>query len=104
MARIAFTMQLNRGCKDEYKKRHDEIWPELTILLHEAGVHEYSIFLDEKSYTLFAFLKTETPEAMNILPAKPVMQKWWEYMKDLMATNADNSPVSGSLEEVFFMP
>ena len=44
MKRVAFTMQLKPGQKEEYKKRHDEIWPELKQLLKQAGISEYSIF------------------------------------------------------------
>jgi L-rhamnose mutarotase len=57
MKRIAFKMHLNEGQKNEYKKRHDEIWPELKLLLIESGVSEYSIFLDEETNILFAFQK-----------------------------------------------
>ena len=44
--RIAFKMQLFKGYEEEYKKRHDEIWPELQQLLKETGISDYSIFLD----------------------------------------------------------
>ena len=57
MKRLAFKMYLNEGMKAEYKKRHDEIWPELKKLLKDNGVSEYSIFLDEETNYLFAFQK-----------------------------------------------
>jgi L-rhamnose mutarotase len=57
MERIAFKMYLNEGQKEEYKKRHAEIWPELKQLLKEAGISEYSIFFDDETNTLFAFQK-----------------------------------------------
>ena len=103
MKRIAFKMYLNKGATEEYKKRHDAIWPELVALLKEAGVEDYSIFLDEETSTLFGVLKTSNPEAMNELPQKEVMQKWWGFMKDIMQTNADNSPVNIPLKEVFYL-
>ncbi len=103
MHRIAFKMYLNKGAEDEYKKRHDAIWPELVALLKEADIEDYSIFLDEETSTLFAVLKTSNTEAMNQLPLKDVMQKWWAYMKDIMQTNADNSPVNIPLKEVFYL-
>jgi L-rhamnose mutarotase len=104
MARVAFKMQLFAGKKEEYKKRHDEIWPELVALLKETGISEYSIFLDETTNSLFGVLKAEDPALLNNLPSHAVMQKWWKYMGDIMESNADNSPVSVPLEEVFYMP
>lgn len=97
-------MQLNRGMKAEYKKRHDEIWPELVTLLKETGIAEYSIFLDETTNTLFGFLKINDALVLDSLPAQPIMQKWWTYMKDIMLSNSNHSPVSIPLEEVFYLP
>jgi len=103
MERIAFKMKLFNGVKEEYKRRHDEIWPELKELLKETGIHDYSIFLDESTNSLFSILKIENAEALNSLPANAVMQKWWAYMKDLMECNDDNSPISIPLKEVFHL-
>ena len=97
-------MQLHKGCEEEYKKRHDELWPELQALLKATGIHDYSIFLDETTNSLFGVLKAEDAGILNTLPAHPVMQKWWAYMKDIMETNPDNSPVSIPVKEVFHMP
>lgn len=104
MHRIAFKMQLFEGFKEEYKKRHDEIWPELKSLLKDSGISEYSIFLDETTNSLFGVLKANDPEDLKNLPAQPVMQRWWKYMGDIMASNPDNSPVQTPLEEVFYLP
>ncbi|HMP31118.1 MAG TPA: L-rhamnose mutarotase [Saprospiraceae bacterium] len=104
MQRLAFKMILNQGKKAEYRKRHDEIWPELIKLLHDTGVQDYSIFLDEESHLLFATLLIEEPLKLKELPSHPVMQKWWSHMKDIMHTHEDNSPVSIPLESVFYMP
>jgi len=103
MKRIAFKMHLNEGQKEEYKKRHDAIWPELKQLLKEAGVSEYSIFLDEESNTLFAFQKNAGTEGSQNLGETEIVKKWWAYMADIMETNPDNSPVSTELDEVFYM-
>lgn len=104
MHRIAFKMQLFKGYEQEYKKRHDEIWPELTQLLKETGISEYSIFLDETTNSLFGVLKAEDPALLNNLPQQPVMQRWWKYMGDIMESNADHSPVQVPLKEVFYLP
>src|SRR5436189_25238 len=104
MHRVAFKMKLNKGQEGEYKKRHDELWPELKLLLNETGIHDYSIFLDEDTGGLFGVLKAIDKEALQKLPANPVMQKWWAHMKDIMESNEDNSPVSIPLQEVFYLP
>ena len=104
MTRVVFKMQLIKGFEEEYKRRHDEIWPELQTLLKEAGVSEYSIFLDETNNSLFGFLKAKDSAVLNNLPSQPVMQRWWKYMGDIMETNPDNSPVQTPLKEVFYLP
>jgi L-rhamnose mutarotase len=104
MQRIAFTMQLHPGFEAEYQRRHSAIWPELRTLLHDAGVKEYSIFLDDQSLQLFAYLQVDDAAKLEELPAKAIMQRWWDYMKDIMDTNPDHSPVTKPLKEVFYMP
>lgn len=104
MARLAFKMKLQQGFELEYQKRHDEIWPELQQLLKTTGISEYSIFLDPETNILFGVLKAEDPAELDNLPAHPVMQRWWAYMKDIMKSNPDNSPVSIPLKEVFYLP
>ena len=103
MIRAAFKMKLKPGCEAEYKKRHDEIWPELSKELTEAGVFDYSIYLDEESLTLFAFQKLTDDNTADNLPNTEIVKKWWAYMADLMETNPDHSPVVSPLPEVFHM-
>lgn len=103
MERIAFKMHLNPGQKEEYKKRHNEIWPELKKLLKESGVSEYSIFLDEDTNTLFAFQKVSGDGGSQDLGQTEIVKKWWKFMADIMQTNPDNSPVSLPLKEVFYL-
>ena len=91
MKRLAFKMYLNEGQKVEYKKRHDQIWPELKRLLKDAGVSEYSIFLDEETNILFAFQKLHGEGGSQDLGQTEIVQKWWAFMKDIMKTNPDNS-------------
>ena len=104
MQRIAFTMKLHTGYQAEYKRRHDAIWPELQTLLKGAGVEDYSIFLDEATNILFGYLRIPDASALDTLPHTEIMQRWWAYMKDIMDTNEDNSPVSIPLKEVFYLP
>jgi len=103
MEQIAFVMQLNAGQKQEYKKRHDAIWPELKSLLLESGIRDYSIFLDDKTNTLFGVLKRTSNHSMEQLPEKEVMQRWWKFMAPFMETHDNNEPVSRPLDLVFHM-
>ncbi len=102
MQRIAFKMKLYKGQEEEYKKRHDELWPELADLLSQAGIQDYSIFLDEETNILFGVLKIADKTQLDKLPEQPIMKKWWAYMKDIMESNEDNSPVSIPLKNVFY--
>ena len=103
MKRFAFKMKLKPGFRDEYKKRHDEIWPELKTLIQSTGVSDYSIFLDEETNILFAVQKQGGEASSQDLGTNPLVQKWWAYMADIMETNPDNSPVTIPLDEVFYM-
>lgn len=102
--RIAFRMQLNPGAKEEYRRRHDAIWPRLSALLKETGIEDYSIFHDRVTDALFGVMRVKDPAGLERLPENPVMKEWWTYMKDLMQTHPDHSPVSIPLEEVFHLP
>lgn len=104
MEKHAFKMQLNPGMAAEYKKRHDEIWPELVVLLHDAGVSDYSIHLDEETNILFGVLWRTDDHKMDALPATEIMQRWWAHMADVMETQPDNEPVVKPLTPMFHMP
>lgn len=104
MEKYAFKMHLNPGMEAEYAKRHDEIWPELVVLLKDAGVSDYSIHLDRETNTLFGVLWRKSDHTMAKLPNHPVMKKWWAHMADIMRVKPDNEPVAEPLETVFHMP
>ncbi|NDV01357.1 L-rhamnose mutarotase [Pseudoroseicyclus tamaricis] len=95
----AFVMTLLPGQEEEYRRRHDEIWPELVALLREAGVSDYSIHLDRATLTLFGVLWRKEGHGMDDL-----MRRWWAHMADIMETNRDNSPVQRDLDCVFHLP
>ena len=103
MQRFAFAMKLLPGFEAEYKKRHDEIWPELARELRDAGVSDYSIYLDPESLTLFAVQKLSPGNTAHTLPQRAIVKKWWACMADIMETNPDNSPVIRELPELFHL-
>jgi L-rhamnose mutarotase len=101
--RFGFKMKMLPGFREEYKKRHDEIWPELVQLLKNEGIGNYSIFLDEESNSLFAYQEQSGESSSQDLGTIEIVKKWWKYMADVMETNPDNSPVTVPLEQVFYM-
>ncbi len=104
MEKYAFKMLLNPGAEAEYRKRHDEIWPELLVLLKDAGIRDYSIHLDADTNILFGVLWRTQNHSMDQLPLQPLMRRWWEHMSDIMQSNPDNEPVAIPLKTVFHMP
>ena len=103
MQKIAFTMKLRPGFKEEYKRRHDAIWPGLRSLLKKSGISDYSIFLDDRTDTLFAVQRNSGNHSSSDLSGNEIIRKWWTYMADIMETNADHSPVMHSLEMMFHL-
>lgn len=100
---VSFKMKLKPGFKEEYKRRHDLIWPELSALLSDSGISNYSIFLDEETNILFAVQTLSGDNSSQDLRKNEIVKKWWAYMADIMDTNEDNSPISKHLEMVFHM-
>lgn len=94
-------MSVHRGQEEEYARRHQPIWPELEATLLEHGVRTYSIYLDPATNDLFAYVEFESQERWNAVAATGVCQRWWKYMREVMPSNADASPVSCELREVF---
>lgn len=103
MIRKSFVMQLQAGQKDEYKLRHNPIWPELEAILKSHGVHSYSIFYHSETSQLFAYAEIEDEDQWQNIAKTEVCKKWWDHMSDIMDVNADNSPAAIELEEVFYL-
>ncbi|WP_375451357.1 L-rhamnose mutarotase [uncultured Devosia sp.] len=102
--RIAFRMNLNPGEAAAYEQRHDAIFPELAQALKDAGVSDYSIWLDPESHHLFGILTRTDDHTMDALPDTAIMQRWWKHMADIMETDADNVPAQVPLKRVFLLP
>lgn len=103
MEALAFRMQLKPGMAAEYRRRHDEIWPELAALLKDAGISDYRIFLDPESGALFATLKLSPDNKRDALPGHPVMRRWWDHMADIMEVEPGNRPREWPLEPMFHL-
>lgn len=98
-----FKMKLLPGFAAEYERRHDELWPEMVEMLRDFGAHDYSIFLDPETDTLFACVEVDDPAHYDKSSETAICRRWWDYMADIMEVNADNSPVSVELPCVFHL-
>lgn len=103
MKRFAFKMFLKPGFEEEYERRHAALWPELKKQIKEAGVSNYSIYWDRDTNILFAYQEIAGEQSSQDMGADEITKKWWAYMKDIMETNPDNSPVTIPIQEVFHL-
>jgi L-rhamnose mutarotase len=101
--RIAFRMTLNPGQALEYRRRHDELWPQMKAALRQAGISDYSIWLDPETNHLFATLVRADDHTMDGLPNTEINRRWWDFMADIMQVDELNRPVTVQLERVFQM-
>lgn len=101
--RIAFRMVLNEGQAAEYRRRHDEIWPDLLAALRDAGISDYTIWLDPETHHLFATLLRADDNTMDALPATEINRRWWDFMADIMQYDERDEPLVIPLERVFRM-
>ena len=102
MEKYAWKAILKEGKKEEYVKRHNEIWPEMLEVLEAAGKRNYTIW--NTGNELFGYYECEkgAEYAAAVQNESPVVAKWNEYMSDVMIMEAD--PVTGAqplLEKVF---
>jgi len=99
--RKAFIMSVHPGQEKEYERRHRPIWPELENVFRQHGVTTYSIFLDQETCQLFAYVEFKNEKQWEAVSRTAACQGWWKYMKDIMPSNTDNSPISKEMREVF---
>ena len=104
MERFAWKATVKDGMLAEYKKRHDNIWAELENVLKDAGICNYTIW--NTGNELFGYFECEKGVAFaeKIQAESPIVDKWNEYMKDVMTMELD--PVTGAqpkMTQVFFL-
>ena len=103
MIRKASIMKLYSGMAKEYEKRHSALWPEIIEAIYRDGCTSYTIYHDPQTDLLFEYLEIEDAEIWASRGGSEIIQKWWDYMADIMETNADNSPVCRNINEVFHL-
>lgn len=103
MTRIGSIFKIKPDLKDEYKKAHDEIWPELAKAIKDAGISNYSIYF-KKDGTLFSYLETDDYEKSMAKLAKTDVNTRWQKHMEKYFIKEDKSilgPEIEVLEEVF---
>lgn len=103
MKQDAFIMKLKPGVVEEYKRRHDEIWPNVLKAHVLAGIRDYSIYFDEETLILFAVRRLTDDNTANLLKEEACIREWWNYNADLMECKSDNEPGSRPLRLMFHM-
>jgi L-rhamnose mutarotase len=103
MIRKAFLMAVSADAQEEYERRHNPIWNDLRDVLKQHGVHNYSIFLEPNTGQLFAYVEVESEDLWQEIAQTDACRRWWAFMRDIMPTNKDNSPITKTLEEVFHL-
>ena len=90
MASYSWVLEVRPGYEAEYKKRHDEIWPEMLDALKQSGISNYSIF--RHGLTLFGYFETDDLKAtIAFLADNEVNQRWSEYMTPVMKIDIDET-------------
>ena len=102
MEKYAWKATLKGGMKEEYIRRHNEIWPELVELLKSAGIENYSIWLCGNELFGYYECKHGVEYAGRVQAESPIVDKWNEYMKDVMDMPLDErTGAQPLLEQVF---
>ena len=102
--RYAWKATVKEGQLAEYKRRHDNIWPELKELLKSAGIRNYTLW--NAGNELFGYYECEKgiDFAARTQAESEIVDRWNEYMKDVMTMEMD--PETGAqpkLTQVFFL-
>lgn len=102
MEKYAWKANIIDGMLEEYQKRHNEIWPELLEVLHEAGIENYTIWNVGNELFGYYECKKGVEFAAKVQRESPVVERWNDYMKDVMTMELD--PETGAqpqLKKVF---
>ena len=88
MKHYAWILEVRPGYEEEYKKRHDEIWPEMVEMLREAGLRNYNIF--RHGLKLFGYFETDNlKKSIKHIASSEVNKEWAKYMAPIMKVDID---------------
>ena len=103
MERICFTFELYPGAEEEYKRRHDEIWPELVEVIEEAGIRNYTLFRSGTQVIAYAECHPDVATAFGKVGATDVNRRWAEWFRDLIVSLTDEQGNLFRADEVWHL-
>ena len=103
MERILFTMEIFPGTEAEYKRRHDEIWPEMVEALRDSGVANYSLFRRGTEIIAYAECTPDAVTAFRTAGATDVNRRWATWFQDVISRISDADGNLLRVEEVWHM-
>jgi L-rhamnose mutarotase len=101
--RVCFTLQVRTDRLAEYRRRHEQVWPEMLAALRAAGWHDYSLFLRDDGLLVGYLLTDDLAAAEAGMDATDVNRRWQAEMAPFFADLPSGRPDTGMtvLDEVF---
>lgn len=103
MERVCFTFELYEGVEEEYKRRHDQIWPDLVADIKAAGFSNYSLFRRGSQIVAYAEVDPDLATAMSKLASSEANARWSSWFEDLIVNLTDAKGRLMSLQEVWHL-
>jgi len=103
MERICFTFEIYPGQEAEYKKRHDEIWPELVEAIKDAGFRNYSLFRRDQTIVAYAECEPDVATAFAKIGSHEANARWAKWFEDVIVSLTDENGELFRLDEVWHL-
>jgi L-rhamnose mutarotase len=103
MERLCFTFEIRPGAEAEYKKRHDEIWPELVEAIKDAGFANYSLFRRGTQVVAYCECHPDVATAFAKLGPSEVNVRWAKWFEDVIVSLTDENGELYRVEEVWHL-
>ena len=105
MERVCFLLQVRPERLDEYKQRHQAVWPDMLAALHETGWHNYSLFLRDDGLLIGYFETPSVEAAVAGMATTEVNTRWQNEMSEFFEDLGDTPPDQGflQLDEIFHL-
>ncbi len=103
MERICFTFEIKPGTEAEYKRRHDEIWPELVAAIEDAGIRNYTLFRRGLQTFAYGECHPDVETAFGKLGATEVSARWAAWFEDVIVALTDAEGNLFRAEEVWHL-
>lgn len=103
MQRFCFTFEIRPGTEAEYKRRHDEIWPELVDVIRGSGVRNYSLFRRGTQVIAYCECEPDVATAFGKIGAAEVNARWSAWFEDVIVSLTDEDGNLFVAEEVWHL-